>query len=467
MSRHRSRTVTPEGSRPERRQPAAVDPALSSSDTEAGRSRWAFLAEASRCLADTLEYEQTLETVAALALPLLGSWSIVDLSQPDGSVRRLAIVHPEKEMQEVARALKQGWPPLRDDPFGVSVVALTGEPDLVTDITDELLVRVARNEENLERLRALGMRSLITVPMIARGRTLGAITFISSGESRTFTESDLSLAEDLAHRCGTAIDNARLHSAAQALVTTDRARLQAEAADQVKSEFLATVSHELRTPLNVMAGYLELLAMEIAGPLNATQSTYIERVRTGERQLLRIVEDMLNFVRLHSNAIEYDLRDVRLRATVADIATVYRDGLEEKGLVLEVECDPDVTAHADPAKVWQILMNLVSNARKFTEPGGRVMLRCAAGDATGPVKIEVIDTGCGIPPERIDAIFAPFVQADGSLTRPAEGMGLGLAISRHLARDMGGDLVVDQSGPEGGCTFTLTLPRATDSRRSN
>jgi signal transduction histidine kinase len=421
---------------------------------ESGRVRWTFLAEASRCLADSLDYETTLETVAGLALPLLGSWSIVDLLEPTGSARRLSIVHPDPDKQQIARALKQGWPPRREDPVGAAAVVRTGRPEVMHVITDEFLVDVARNDENLRNLRALGMTSLMTVPIAARGHILGAITFISSSEGRRFDAADLSLAEDLAERCGLAIDNARLHRSAQALVDSERARLRAETEDQIKSEFLRTVSHELRTPLNVMAGYLELLAMEIAGPLNELQKEYVGRVQSGEEQLLRIVEDMLNFVRLYSQEIQYEMADVGLRGVIEDVAGAYRHGLEEKGLRFDWHCEPEIRAHTDPAKVWQILMNLLSNARKFTPQGGSVTLVCGMEDDV-PV-IRVRDTGCGIPASRLQSVFEPFVQADGTLTRPAEGMGLGLSISRHLARDMKGDLTVDSDEGD-GCHFTLTL----------
>ncbi|MEX2582385.1 MAG: GAF domain-containing sensor histidine kinase [Gemmatimonadota bacterium] len=426
----------------------------SDADSETSRSRWAFLAEASRYLADSIEYETTLETVAALALPLLGSWSIVDLTDADGSVRRLTIVHPEADKQAIARELKSGWPPRRDDPMGVSVVARTGESEMMSDISDQFLTEIARDEDNLRRLQALGMTSVITVPMRARGRILGAITFVSSSASRRFSESDLSLAEDLASRCGLAIDNARLHRAATTLVEAERARLRAETADQVKTEFLRTVSHELRTPLNVMAGYLELLVMELAGPLSRMQRQYVERLQAGEEQLLRIVEDMLNFVRLHENEIVYELTDVALRSVVEDVSNAYSQGLIEKGLEFNMNCEPDVRAHADPAKVWQILVNLLSNARKFTDPGGTVTVDCTTVD--GRPTLRVIDDGQGIPEDKRELIFEPFVQADSSLTRAAEGMGLGLSISRQLARDMGGDLTVTSVVGE-GCTFELTL----------
>jgi signal transduction histidine kinase len=428
-------------------------------DRDSSRSRWEFLAEASRCLAESIDYESTLENVAALALPLLGSWSIVDLTEGDGSVRRLAVIHPDPAMEEIARELRTGWPPRRGDAIGVSAVARAGIPEILTEIPDSLLVEVARTEENLERLRALGLRSLITVPMRTRGHILGAITFVSSSGSRRFTRSDISLAEDLADRCGIAIANARLHRAAQALVETERARLRAETSDQVKAEFLRTVSHELRTPLNVMAGYLELLSMELAGPLTAEQRRYVGRLQAGEEQLLRIVEDMLNFVRIHEREIAYEFADTRLWSVIDDVSGAYSEGLAEKRIDFQIDCDVEIMAHADPAKLWQILMNLLSNARKFTNSGGKVILECAATDANPTIR--VINTGSGIPANKLEAVFQPFVQADSTLARPAEGMGLGLSISRQLARDMGGDLTV--SSVEGqGCTFELTLEPARD-----
>jgi signal transduction histidine kinase len=427
------------------------------SGADGTRARWEFLARASRHLADSLDYETTLETVAGLSLPQLGSWSIVDLTQPDGSVQRLAVVHPDPEKQRIARQLKKGWPPQRDDPAGISVVALTGQSQLVATIDDDLLAKLAGGTRTLRHLRLLGIASMMTVPMRARGRVLGAITFISASTERPFDDDDLSLAEDLADRCALAIDNARLHRDAQALAGAHAAALRAEAADRLKTELMTTVSHELRTPLNVMAGYLELLAMELAGPLTSLQRRYLERVKGSEEQLLRIVEDLLNFARLHEGAIRYQPVDLAVQRVVEEVAEAYRAALEGKGLEFEVRCGPEVRAYTDPAKVWQILANLLSNARKFTDPGGKVTAQCERVDDR--VLIRVHDTGNGIPPEKLEAIFEPFVHANSSLARSTEGMGLGLAISRHLARDMGGDLQVE-SVPGEGSTFSLILPPA-------
>jgi signal transduction histidine kinase len=421
------------------------------------RTRWAFLADASRTLSESLDYETVLERVAGLSLPYLGTWSIVDLTSPDGTIRRLAVVHPDPEMQVVARELKEGWPPQREDPIGISAVARTGESELVEDVTDDMLVEVARNEENLQRLRTLGISSVMTVPMAARGNILGAITFIVSDPERRFTPEDLSLAQDLAHRCAFAIDNARLHRAASTAAEAELRRLRAVVADQVKGEFLATASHEMRTPLNAIAGYVELLAMEVAGPLNNRQRDFVGAIDRSGEQLLSVVEDMLNFVRVSSERVSYETTDFLACRIVDDIARTYGPALEDAGLTLEVHCPAGLQARADPPKVWQILLNLLSNSRKFTDPGGEVRIDCRLAEGGAQVEIAVRDTGCGIPEDKLEAIFEPFVQGDTGLSRTAEGLGLGLAISRHLARGMEGDLTV-ASPPGEGCAFLLTLP---------
>ena len=452
--------LNPEGSRaPD--SDFATD-AGSREDLDTTRRRWSFLAEASRRLADSLDVETTLETIASLSLPHLGSWSIVDLAEEDGSVRRLTIVHPDEEMQAVARDLKDGWPPNRGDPLGIPAVAKTGGSEVVEEVTDELLVEVARNEENLQRLRALGMTSLVTVPMRARGSVLGAITFIASSTDRSYRKEDISLAEDLAERCALALANARLHRSAAEVARAREAQLQAEASDQIKEEFLSTVSHELRTPLQAITGYVELLAMNVAGPLNRRQREFVERIETGGQQLLMLVEDMLNFVRLSSREIEYTPTDMSLSGVVEDVVAVYRPVIEEKGIELSANCDREVVAHADPPKVWQIILNLLSNARKATGPGGSVTVRCFPEGDHAIVQIE--DTGCGIPEDRISRIFDPFEQGDSGLTRTSEGIGLGLSISRQLAQGMKGDLTVSSEAEE-GCVFTVSLPLARDEDR--
>jgi PAS domain S-box-containing protein len=232
-----------------------------------------------------------------------------------------------------------------------------------------------------------------------------------------------------------------------------------EASNRAKSEFLATLSHELRTPLNAIGGYADLLVLAIPGDINDTQKLYIDRIKTAQQHLLALVNDLLNLSRVEAGAMEYDIQRVDVHRLFADLDAMILPQARAKNIDFAVmDCTGDAALEADPARTQQILLNLLSNAVKFTPEGGRISLACSVTD--GQIGISVIDTGPGIPQDKHEAIFEPFVQLGRSLTNPREGIGLGLAISRDLARAMNGDLKVSSRLGEGS-TFTLILPRYT------
>jgi signal transduction histidine kinase len=444
-----------------------------------------FLADASRLLADSLDYENTLVTVAGMALPYLGSWCIVDVLEPDGSMRRLGIVHPDPLKEERARRLEDGWPPGRDDPIGLPSVIRSRATELIPSVSDEMLVEFAFSEENLQDLRALGIGSVVVVPLIARGNVLGAITFVSADVGHQYTERDVELAEDLAARCSISLDNARLFRDLQT-ARKDAAQLneqlvlssirqqeladEAQDANKAKSRFLATMSHEIRTPINAIVGYTDLLEMDVAGPTTARQKDFLARMKASSHHLIRLIDDILDLARVESGRMTLNIETFSVQETIVAALALVEPQARAAGVGLTSSCAAESTFYmGDEDRVRQILVILLSNAVKFTDRGGSVTVSCGTSltpDAEaklvgdGPwTFMRVADTGMGISPTEAETVFQPFVQADPGNTRKQGGAGLGLSIGLELARRMGGDLTLRSASGAGSC-FTLWLPNA-------
>jgi signal transduction histidine kinase len=251
---------------------------------------------------------------------------------------------------------------------------------------------------------------------------------------------------------------ALLAESERARADAEAARAEAETANRAKAEFLAAMSHELRTPLNAIGGYVGLLELGIHGPVTEPQHEALRRVGTNQRHLLTLINDILSHARLEAGHIEFDLRPVSAAELLATVEPLVAPQAQARGIAYTAQrCPPALRVHADEERTRQILLNLTGNAIKFTEPGGWVILSC---DADGDrVRIRVRDNGRGIPADKLEAVFDPFMQVGRRLNKPEDGVGLGLAISRDLARGMGGDLTVE-SVPGEGSTFTLVLPAA-------
>jgi PAS domain S-box-containing protein len=252
----------------------------------------------------------------------------------------------------------------------------------------------------------------------------------------------------------------RLHEERETDLERERmARIEAGAANRAKAQFLTTMSHELRTPLNAIIGYIDLIEFGVQGPLTAAQASSLKRVRRSAQLLLSMINDLLNFARIEAGRIELALEDISADLVVDDVTAVLAPQFAARSIAFErTGCGAAVEVRADPDRVQQILLNLLVNALKFTDEGGRIALRC---EATGEhVRLVVTDTGRGIPADKASSIFEPFVQLDRHLVSTSnQGVGLGLAISRDLARAMGGDIEL-RSQVGVGSTFTLVLPRA-------
>jgi PAS domain S-box-containing protein len=244
--------------------------------------------------------------------------------------------------------------------------------------------------------------------------------------------------------------------AAQIQALADMRRVtESDMANRAKSEFLMAMSHELRTPLNAIGGYAELLALGLGGGVTERQREYLDRIRRSQQHLMALINDILNFSRIEGGQIKYDVTEISLASVIDAVVPMIEPQADAKQLTVTTQTGGDVIACADRGKVEQILINLLSNSVKYTDPGGRIDVSYALVE--GRAQIRVTDTGIGIPDDKLGAIFEPFFQVGRSLARPTEGTGLGLAISRDLARAMGGDLTVESAIGQ-GAVFTLTLP---------
>jgi len=413
-----------------------------SARAEDARHRIEILAEASGRLAASLDYRQTVQTVAALAVPALADWCFVEVQEEGGPIRLLACSHQDPDKVELAFEVLRRYPIDPGNPFGTAAVLRTGQPEFMGPITPEMAAMVARDEEHLQALLTIGFVSSVSVPLAAAGRTFGVLSLVQAESGRSFGPEDLPLATELAHRAAVAIENARLYE-------------EALGANRAKAGFLATMSHELRTPLNATIGYVDLLLMGIPEPIPVGARRHVERIRLASQHLLSIIEEILTFSRIEAGRETVEREAVDLAGLVGEVSAIIEPLANERGLLLHV---PDLvsppTLVTDPRKLRQILVNLLGNAVKFTERGS---VGFAVERADGWVLLHVRDTGIGIDAALHEAIFDPFRQVDGGMTRAAPGTGLGLTVSRELARLLGGDILV-RSAPGEGSVFTVRLP---------
>ena len=369
---------------------------------------------------------------------------------------------------------------LADEDGLLRVRAACGVPEEVVE-----RFRESFDESLVSRLLGLfdasSPEGFIGVPLVVQGRVTGLLAVMRSDSDSASAEDEWLLsaladqtAAPLEHaqlaermeRAALLADNLRLFEAEQqarreaerALEAAERHRVTAETANQAKSEFLANMSHELRTPLNAISGYVELMELGLRGPLSEEQREDLRRIQVSQRLLIRLVNDVLNFAKLETGHVDFEVTDVSIDEALRAIEEMLAPQLSAKQLGFEYRpCDPSIQVRADREKIQQIVLNLLSNAIKFTAAGGSVVLEC---DTTGEqIRVHVTDTGRGIPADKLERIFEPFVRVDTGLTRATEGTGLGLAISRDLARAMGGELTAESTLGRGS-TFTLALPRA-------
>ncbi|HEY9603048.1 MAG TPA: ATP-binding protein [Allocoleopsis sp.] len=411
--------------------------------------RSAFLAEASRLLASSLNYRTNLARVAQLAVSTFADWCFIDLVENNlASGTELVVAASDSEKEALLLELKRRYSLPFNHDERVAKVLRTGEPERVVKILDSFLLSVARDAEHLELLGQLNAKSYMLVPLIAHNRKLGAIAFISAQPERYYSHVDLMMAVELAQRVAIAIDNGQLYD-------------EAQEANRIKDEFLAIVSHELRTPLNAILGWAQMLRHRKLNEVTLTKA--IETIERNAKSQGKLIEDILDISRIIRGKLQLNIRPVHLVPVINVVIENVRPTAEIKDIHINYILDASVgQVMGDPDRLQQIVWNLLSNAVKFTPRGGNIEVRLeqsTANPLSGPcAEIAVKDTGQGINPEFLPHVFERFRQADGATTRSYGGLGLGLAIVRQLVEMHNGTVSVASEGGGRGATFTVQLP---------
>jgi PAS domain S-box-containing protein len=405
-----------------------------------------FLADASAALAVLVDFDSTLQKVASLAVPAFADWATVDLAEADGTLRRVAVAHQDPAGVELAQELHRRLSPDPAAPQGVWNILRTGRAEFIPEVTDEMLVRSTRDEDLLRIVRELGPKSYIGVPLKVRGKPLGVVTFVTAGSGRRYTEADLATAQDLADRAAIAVENAQLYR-------------ELRDADRRKDEFLATLAHELRNPLAPIRNGLQVL--RLSGKETGVVADARSMMERQLGQMVRLVDDLLDVSRISRNKLDLKKQRVALAAVVHSAVETSRPLVEQSRHTLAVALPPGpVYLDADLVRLAQVFSNLLNNAAKYTEPGGRIWL--SAEVAGREVAVRVRDTGLGIPADALPRIFEMFSQVDRNMERAQGGLGIGLTLVRRLVEMHGGTVEARSDGPGKGSEFTVRLPLAAD-----
>jgi PAS domain S-box-containing protein len=420
-------------------------------DAEEALRRWAFLAEASTKLAASLGYEATLENLARIALPYLADWCVIDLVERDGRLRRVRVAHIDPGKADLTRALER-FSPDPEVPVGVSKVLRTSEPEIRLDVERDMLEARegewpavgTRNPEHLRLIRELGLRSYMSIPLIAHGGVLGAVTFVSMNDGRRYGPTELGLAEDLARRAALAVESAQLYQDAQEAV-------------RAREDFLSIASHELRTPVaSLLLAVQSLLRVARRATLDAPPTFVNNALETAERQsrrLARVIDDLLDLSRVTGGRLNLEIEEVDVVAVTGEVIEHCREQLAAAGCPLSLRASGKMIGQWDRFRVEQVVTNLLSNAIKYG--AGKPITVTVEGDER-MARLLVRDEGIGIPADKREEIFERFGRAVSS--RNYGGLGLGLYIVRRILDALGGSIRVE-SEVGLGSTFIVELPR--------
>jgi signal transduction histidine kinase len=405
--------------------------------------RAALLAEASALLGASIEYEEVLRRVAKLSIRDIAQWFVIDLLE-DGAIQRVAGAHADPDKQAIWESLERHHPPTLDSRHPSAQVIRTGKPQMFPLMSEDQLRSICMDGEHLSLFRALGTESLMSLPLVARGATLGAMTLGWTQPGFRLGKDDFELAQELAHRVTLAIDNARLYRTAKEAI-------------QHRDTFLVVASHELYTPMTS----LRLSLQQICEPRDkassaethlARVSIWAERANKQGRRLTRLIGDLLDVSRIEVGRLAAEITEVDLAALVHDTVELFKPDLAQSGCQLTLSGPASMIGRWDRSQIEQVVANLLNNAIKF---GARQPIEIRLDEQHGMARFIITDHGIGIDPERQPRIFGRFERAVSP--QHYGGLGLGLYICRKIVEAHGGSIHVE-SRPDAGATFTVELP---------
>lgn len=405
--------------------------------------RLRFLAKASTALAELVDHEETMARIAGLAVPDFADWCTVDLLSAENALKRVAVTHIDPAKVELAHELHRRYPPDPAVPTGTWQVIRTGQSALIAEITDDMLAASVNDADYLQIIRDLGLRSYIGVPLSVRGKTIGVLTFISAESQHIYTAADVVMAEEIARRAGVAIDNSFLYRTLQE-------------SDRRKDEFLAMLGHELRNPLAPISAAAQLLAGN-ADPAHVQRASDVIARQVAHMTVL--VDDLLDVSRVTRGDVVLQMGTVDMRNVVQAAVEQVRPLIQRKSQFLNITTSQDnLFIEGDQNRLVQILSNVLNNAAKFTQPGGDIHLHAELDGSE--VKISVRDNGAGMAPALLNGAFELFVQGATTIDRSQGGLGIGLALVKHLVGLHGGSVSAYSDGPDTGSLFIIRIPLA-------
>ena len=398
-----------------------------------------YLAEASKILSSSLDYETTLNTIAALAVPEVADWCTVDILE-DGSVKQVAVAHKDPKKIKWARNLRKVNPVDLDAPTGIAKILRDGKSEIYPVITDEMLVAVSKSKEQLKLLRNIGFTSAMIVPIFSQEKPVGTITLVTTETDRHYSHADLLMAEELGTRASVAIENARLYKGSQDAIS-------------IRDEFISVASHELKTPVTSVKMFTQVLKKhsEQIGDLKAV--SHLSKMDKQINKLTELIYDLLNVSKIQAGKMEFKKDDFDFDRAVKEIIDVLQQSSEKHKLIIKGKTGKMV--YGDEERIGQVINNLISNAIKYSPRANKVVIKLSSNKKQ--VQVDVIDSGIGMDKDHLDKIFERFYRVYDNNDKTFPGLGIGLYISSEIIKRHGGKFWVNSDLGKGS-TFSFSLP---------